>query len=441
MHYNEIAEMAAIGSLLRDKELIKETKLRKEHFYYENGEIIFAAIKAVSDRGEPVDTVSVFSELTKREQLETIGGISVLTDLENGRLGGWTSFENSENLVIDCWKRRQAIDLVTSFKMSINDSKEADEINDLIKHLQTVIETGLDAESNTEARLEHWYNDRVSRKPGMIGLTTGYTDLDKAIGGYRDECLYILAARPAVGKTALMLCSALKTAAKGATTVIFSLEMSTEQLFDRMACALAGINSYKLECPNEQFTEQDWKAFNAALGRLHELVRDGLLVIYDKPGTTIQEIRSKLRMLRRKYPNRKIICMLDYLQLVRSTNKHKERRLEVSEVSGNLKEICRQAKMPILALAQLSREVEKRQEKRPMMSDLKESSDIEADADAIFMLYREEYHNPETERKNIVELIIAKNRHGATGTVELVFLKEFSRYINHERGHENGNIR
>ena len=240
--------------------------------------------------------------------------------------------------------------------------------------------------------------------------------------GFQRSDLIILAARPSVGKTAFALNVAQNVAARANETVaIFSLEMSASQLVQRMICAEGNLDASRMRSGGLE--EDDWQKLTMAIGTLAKAP----VYIDDTPGITVQDIRAKCRRLQTEKGFG--LILIDYLQLIQGRGKGDNRQQEVSEISRTLKGIARELNVPIIALSQLSRSVEQRQDKRPMMSDIRESGSIEQDADIVAFLYRDDYYDKETEAKNIIEIIIAKQRNGPTGTVELVFLKEFNKFV------------
>lgn len=266
-----------------------------------------------------------------------------------------------------------------------------------------------------------------NRKGDITGLETGFRELDKMTAGFQRNDLIIVAARPSVGKTAFALNIAQNVATKtGENIAIFSLEMGAEQLVMRMLCAEGNINSQRLRTGT--LTDEDWGKLTMAMGSLS----NAGIFIDDTPGIRISEIRSKCRRLKQEHGLGMVV--IDYLQLIQGSGRPGEnRQQEVSEISRSLKELARELEVPVIALSQLSRGVEQRQDKRPMMSDIRESGSIEQDADIVAFLYRDDYYNKESENKDIIEIIIAKQRNGPVGTVELAFIKEYNKFVNLER--------
>ncbi|MCG0314173.1 MAG: replicative DNA helicase, partial [Calditerricola sp.] len=260
----------------------------------------------------------------------------------------------------------------------------------------------------------------------VTGVASGYPDLDRMTSGFQPSDLIIVAARPSVGKTAFALNIAQNVGIRGETVAIFSLEMSAQQLVTRMLCAEGNLEAHKLR--TGYLEEEDWERLTMAISTLSKAP----IFIDDTPGITVTEIRSKLRRL--KAERGLSLVVIDYLQLIQGRSRYAEnRQQEISEISRSLKGIARELHVPVIALSQLSRAVEQRQDKRPILSDIRESGSIEQDADIVAFLYRDDYYDPETDRKNIVEVIIAKQRNGPTGKVELVFLKEYNKFVSLDR--------
>lgn len=252
--------------------------------------------------------------------------------------------------------------------------------------------------------------------------------------GLQSGDLIIVGARPAMGKTAFVLNVAYHAASSDVAIGIFSLEMGEEQLLKRMISSAGNVDATKMKNPKKLCNIKDWENISKAMG----LINDLPLEIYDKANVTMQEIYAKTRKLKRKYPDKKVLIAIDYLQLIVGDPKHRGNRMqEIGEVSRKLKLMARELDVCVIALSQLSRAVESRQDKRPLLSDLRETGQIEQDADLIAFLYREDYYDAETANKNITEIILAKQRNGPVGTVELAFVKEFSKFINLERRYDN----
>ena len=264
------------------------------------------------------------------------------------------------------------------------------------------------------------------RKGDVTGIPTGFIELDRMTAGFQRNDLIIVAARPSVGKTAFALNIAQNVATKTDENVaIFSLEMGADQLVMRMLCAEGNIDAQRLRTGS--LTAEDWGKLTMAMGSLS----DSGIYIDDTPGIRVGDIRAKCRRL--KQESGLGMVLIDYLQLIQGNGRTDNRQQEVSEISRSLKELARELKVPVIALSQLSRGVEQRQDKRPMMSDIRESGSIEQDADIVAFLYRDDYYDKESENKNIIEIIIAKQRNGPVGTCSLAFVKEYNKFVNLER--------
>jgi replicative DNA helicase len=273
----------------------------------------------------------------------------------------------------------------------------------------------------------------ANRQGDITGIPTGFTELDRMTAGFQRNDLIIVAARPSVGKTAFALNIAQNVATKTDEVVaIFSLEMGAEQLVMRMLSSEGNINAQNLRTGD--LSDEDWKKLTMAMGSLS----NAQIYIDDTPGIRIAEMRAKCRRLKQERGLGMIL--IDYLQLIQGDGKADNRQQEVSEISRSLKALARELEVPVIALSQLSRSVEQRQDKRPMMSDIRESGSIEQDADIVAFLYRDDYYDKETENKNIIEIIIAKQRNGPVGTVQLAFAKEYSKFVNLERRYDDADI-
>lgn len=428
------AEQAVLGAILIEADaLTTVTELLIPHdFYRKTHQMIYEAILKVAESGEPVDLITVTSELQNAGQIEEIGGVAYLANLANS-VPTAANVDHYSALVREKSVMRRLINTAT--KIATTGYEGGVDVGEMIdeaeKRILEITQAGSiskgftpikDVLLNTFERIEFLF----SNKGGVTGIPSGYPDLDKMTSGFQRSDLIILAARPAVGKTAFALNVAQNIAVRaGETVAIFSLEMGKEQLVQRMLCAEANIDAGKMR--TGFLEEDDWPKLTMAVGTLSEAP----IFIDDTPGITVHDIRAKCRRL--KSEQGLGLILIDYLQLIQGRGKGDNRQQEVSEISRTLKLIARELHVPVIALSQLSRSVEQRQDKRPMMSDLRESGSIEQDADIVSFLYRDDYYNPESERKNIIEVIIAKQRSGPTGTVELVFLKNFNKFVSLER--------
>ncbi|HEX5564722.1 MAG TPA: replicative DNA helicase [Sporosarcina sp.] len=429
-HNNE-AEQSVIGAIfLQPEALITASEiLRPDDFYRTAHEKIFDTMQILSDRGQPIDVVTVTEELSAKKELEDVGGISYLTEIANA-VPTAANIEYYAKIVEEKSLLRRLIRVATNI-VEEGFTKE-DEVEAVLSEAEKRImevssrKNAGDFKHIKDVLVETYDNIEIlhTRKGEVTGIPTGFRDLDKITAGFQRNDLIIVAARPSVGKTAFALNVAQNVATKaGENVAIFSLEMGAEQLVMRMLCAEGNIDAQVMRTGNLE--AEDWRKLTMAMGSLS----NAGIFIDDSPGIRINEIRSKCRRLQQEHGLGMI--MIDYLQLIMGSGRSGEnRQQEVSEISRSLKALARELKIPVIALSQLSRGVEQRQDKRPMMSDLRESGSIEQDADIVSFLYREDYYDKETENQNMIEIIIAKQRNGPTGTVTLAFAKEYNKFLN-----------
>lgn len=436
--HNLEAEQAIIGAIFLEPAALSTASeiLVPEDFYRPAHSRIFLAMLEVSEQGKPVDIVTVTSELADRKLLEEVGGVSYLSDLADA-VPTAANIEYYARIVEEKSILRRLIRTATTIVTDGYNSEDDVEalLNDAEKSILEVANR-----KNTsgfrnikDVLIDVYDNIEVlhNRKGDITGIPTGFIDLDRMTAGFQRNDLIIVAARPSVGKTAFALNIAQNVATKTDENVaIFSLEMGAEQLVMRMLCAEGNINAQALR--TGKMTEEDWMKLTMAMGSLS----NAGIYIDDSPGIRVNEIRSKCRRLQQEHGLGMIL--IDYLQLIQGSGRSGEnRQQEVSEISRSLKALARELNVPVIALSQLSRGVEQRQDKRPMMSDIRESGSIEQDADIVAFLYRDDYYDKESENKNIIEIIIAKQRNGPVGTVELAFIKEFNKFVNLERHRES----
>lgn len=422
------AEQSTLGSMLLEKDAIYKGAelLRPNDFYREAHRVIFEVVVHLANKGEPVDMITVSEELKQRGMLDKVGGVAYLTQLANF-VPTAANVEHYANIVAEKSLLRSIINVATNIvKMGYEGSEEVDVILDRAEKDIFEISQKRNIKGfvslrsilvETFERIEKLYES----KGGVTGLPTGYPDFDRMTAGLQPSDLIILAARPSMGKTtfALNLGSYAAVELK-IPSIIFSLEMSKEQLALKLLCSEAGVDNQRIRTGT--LKDDDWPKLSHALGRLS----DAMLFIDDSPGITAMEIRAKTRRIKAEHGLGLII--IDYLQLMQSRSRSENRQQEVSEISRSLKALARELDVPVIALSQLSRAVEQRTDKRPGLADLRESGSLEQDADIVGFLYRDDYYNPETDRKNITELIIAKQRNGPVGTVDFYFQKEFSKF-------------
>ncbi|MCM3609637.1 replicative DNA helicase [Planococcus sp. MERTA32b] len=438
--HNQEAEQSVLGAIfLEPQSLISVAEIvMPEDFYRIAHQKIFQTMLNLSDRGKAIDVVTVTEELSAKKELEDVGGLSYLTEIANAvptaaNVGHYAHIVEEKallrrlirvatSIVEDGFTREDEVEaLLAEAEKKMMEVSSRKNAGDFI-HIKDVLVKTYD---NIE--LLH------TRKGDVTGIPTGFRDLDKVTAGFQRNDLIIVAARPSVGKTAFALNVAQNVATKTDENVaIFSLEMGAEQLVMRMLCAEGNIDAQVLRTGALQ--NEDWRKLTMAMGSLS----NAGIFIDDTPGIRVNDIRAKCRRLKQEYGLGMI--MIDYLQLIQGPGKSGEnRQQEVSDISRSLKGLARELEVPVIALSQLSRGVEQRQDKRPMMSDLRESGSIEQDADIVSFLYREDYYDKETEDQNMIEIIIAKQRNGPTGTVKLAFVKEYNKFVTIDWSqHESG---
>lgn len=422
------AEKSTLGSMLLEKDAIFAAQeiLKPEDFYREAHRHIFQAIAALSGRGEPVDLVTVAEELRQRNLLEQVGGASYLASLANC-VPTAANVEHYAKIVEEKSILRALISASTRVaQMGYDANLEVETILDEAERaiFQITQKRNVQGFVSLRSILIEAFNrieQLYTQKGGITGIPTGYADLDRLTSGWQPSDLIIIAARPSMGKTTFTLNLAQQAAVDMKIPVIyFSLEMSKEQLAQKLLCAEAGVDSQRLR--TGQLVESDWPQLSYALGRLSEAT----MFIDDTPGISAMEIRAKARRIKAEHNLGLIV--IDYLQLMQSRARSENRQQEVAEISRSLKALARELAVPVIACSQLSRAVEQRAQKVPSLADLRESGSLEQDADIVAFLYRDDYYNPDTDKKNITELIIAKHRNGPTGSIELFFRKEHSKF-------------
>ena len=451
MPHNNEAEQSVLGAIILDPQLINSTQevLLPESFYRGAHQHIFRAMMNLNEDGDEIDVVTLMDQLTKEGTLSEAGGPQYLAELSNNvpttrNIQYYTNIvsnhalkrrliQTADSIANDGYDNELELDAILSDAerriLELSSNRQSDGFNDIRDVLGQVYETAEELDQNS------------GQTPG---IPTGYRDLDQMTAGFNRNDLIILAARPSVGKTAFALNIAQKVAThEGNYTVgIFSLEMGADQLATRMICSSGNVDSNRLRTGT--MTEEDWNRFTIAVGKLSRTK----IFIDDTPGIRITDLRSKCRRLKQEHGLDMIV--IDYLQLIQGSGSRASdnRQQEVSEISRTLKAIARELECPVIALSQLSRGVEQRQDKRPMMSDIRESGSIEQDADIVAFLYRDDYYNrgegedddagfePQSNDENgEIEIIIAKQRNGPTGTVKLHFMKQYNKFTDIDYAH------
>lgn len=422
--YHLEAEQAFVGAIFLEEELIKECRVLPEHLYSRKLRNLYKAMKMLDARGKPIDIISVVEQIGV-QNLDEIGGISYISDLA-ASVPTTANFHFYEETVFNYYQKRKTIEVANRIldEAIIGDIHETLRagVTSLmaIENSQTVDEKGEVQEALVDLYLSHEQDSGQ-----LMGIPTGIADLDKLIDGLKNSDFIVIGARPSVGKTAFALHLAIE-AAQSDVSVIFSMEMPKSQLLIRAMSNLGGINSLKMRNPRRNFAEEDWQKYSMAIGKLSNTH----FHIFDKAGMNMNYIWSKVRKLKRDYGKEKrMLVVIDYLQLILGDSKHHDNRYaEISQISRTLKQMARELDVVVIALSQLSRGVESRQEKRPMLSDLRESGQIEQDADIITFLYRDDYYQRDSEQKDKMEIIVAKHRNGPVGTVKVGFEKEYGRF-------------
>ncbi len=428
------AEQAVLGSMLTDKDAVISAieVLKEDDFYRTDNKSIYEAIINLYNRAEPIDIITVKAELESLGKFEQVGGLEYLASLpdkvpttanamkyikiveEKSTLRNLIKTAN-EIIELGYDPTEDVSDIMEGAEKKIfnimqnNDKKSYSPIKDIL------------VDSFTQ--LEELYN----RKQHITGVPSGFTELDYKTAGFHGSDLVLIAARPAMGKSAFALNIATNAAVRAnVPVVIFSLEMSKEQMVNRILCSEAMVDSNKVR--TGKLEEDDWTKLAGSIGPLS----DAEIYIDDTPGISVMEIRAKCRKL--KLEKNIGMVVIDYLQLVQGSNRRNgSREQEISEISRSLKILAKELNVPVIALSQLSRAVEQRPDHRPMLSDLRESGAIEQDADIVMFLYRDDYYNPDSEKKDIAEVIIAKHRGGSLGTVDLLWLGSYTKFVNLEK--------
>ena len=427
------AEQSVLGSILLDKDAmisVSET-LIPEDFYKEAHRVIYECMLKLYNNHSEIDLITLADELRDQGYLDDIGGIAYITSLST-IVPTTSNIKYYINIVKEKSISRQLIsaandiinlgydsstkveDVLENAEKKIFDISQERTTNDFQPINQVLTET--------LSMLEKLYEE----KSDVTGLTTGFRDLNKKINGLQRSDLLLIAARPAMGKTAFALNLVQNAALKGdASVAVFSLEMSKEQLVQRMVAAQSSVELKKIKTGT--LAANDWPRITDGMA----VLSGAKIHIDDTPGIKISELRSKCRKL--KIEKGLDLVLIDYLQLMEGEGHNESRQQEIAKISRSLKILAKELDCPVVALSQLSRAPEQRADHRPMLSDLRESGSIEQDADIVMFLYRDEYYNPDTERKNIGEVIVAKNRHGETGTVELVWFGEIQKFADKMR--------
>ena len=427
------AEQSVLGALLLDKEAINTAveHLKSDDFYKEANREIYEAVLVLNNRNEPVDLITLSEELKRRDTLESIGGITYLANLSS-------SIATTANTKYYC----DIVEEKSILRRLIGSSNEimglaydnSESVNAIIEKAEkNIFDITQGAHRKgffpiNEVLLTSFaqIEERAANKGQLTGITTGYADLDLKLSGLQKSDLVLLAARPSMGKTALGVNIATNASLKdNAKVALFSLEMSKEQLVQRIISSTAHVDLQKIISGN--LVDDEWIQIVNAMAPLSKMD----IYIDDTAGISMMEMKAKCRRL--KIEKGLDMIVVDYLQLMQMDGRAENRQQEISAISRGLKGLAKEMECPVLAISQLSRAPELRSDHRPILSDLRESGAIEQDADVVMFLYRDEYYDKESEKKSIAELIIAKHRNGPTGQIELVFKQEYTKFLNMER--------
>lgn len=428
--HNLEAEQAVLGCMLLDSDVIPTVAelIRSTDFYRDDHREICEAIIDITEKAGPVDIITVSEQLQSRGTLDAVGGLDYLAAITSAvpttaNARHYAKIVEEKSLLRKLIKAASEISAAgyeASEEAAFVLDKAEKSIFDILQKRSTQGFTHIkDVLLDTFIRLEELYNS----KGFVTGIPTGFTDLDYKTSGLQNSDLILIAARPGMGKTAMALNIAQYAAVqKHVPVALFNLEMSKDQLVNRMLCSEVMVDSHKMR--TGKLEDEDWNKIARALAPLSEAP----VYIDDTPGISVMDIRAKCRRL--KLEKNLGLVVIDYLQLMQGRGRTESRQQEVAEISRALKILAKELNVPVITMSQLSRGPESRNDHRPMLSDLRESGAIEQDADIVMFLYRDDYYNPDTEKKNIAEVIIAKHRNGSTGTVELRWFGEYTKFAN-----------
>ncbi|WP_242691209.1 replicative DNA helicase [Cytobacillus praedii] len=421
-HPSESKEIAAenmiLGAVFLEPDCIFELILEPYHFSQKKNQLIFQAMAELRQESQGIDVVTVVNKLGS--QIESIGGVSYLTSLAVS-CPTTVHLEDYQEIVLEHYKLRELKRAAARF---LNDGRliEAEQFYQTFIKLQ---EIGMTQEETKQDLIMDIFNEMYEDQGELNGIDTGFDSLNRMTSGWSKGDLIVLAARPSMGKTAFALSLAMNCCKNGGVVDVFSLEMPKKQLAKRILSSLSKIDGAKWKNPYRLFTEEDQAKANTALGVFHQWH----LQIHDPSQKTVSGLRAQIQKTRREFPDEDYLVVIDYLQLIAVSRKYDRHDLAIASITKELKQLARQYEVPIILLSQLSRGVEQRMDKRPKMSDLRDSGSIEQDADLIMLLYRDEYYNKDNTENKFIEIDIAKHRNGPVGMVKLLFEKEYGRFV------------
>src|SRR5690554_827340 len=396
-----LTEESILGTILKEPHLLTDTNLQPEHFQDTENRNLFKAMKELQQQGKPVDMVMLLTQ-TKHEYFGSAGKLNKIQNLANAE-----KFDSYIDILLEQWREREKNNILEIAKL------ENWSIEKVTKSLDGLVTNKADDYNDIKELVLEVAEDPWKQKTETKGIPTGLVNLQKATSGFQNTDLIILAARPSMGKTDVMLHFAKQAGWQGCIPIIFSLEMSAEKLRDRLIASTGEYNRYKMKNLYERLTDGQKKTWMDAIGRVSKTN----IKIFDKSGQTLPEMRMKVRKVKNENPGKQLIVFIDYLTLIKPTDDYKgNMHLAVSDISKGLKALAKEFNCPVVSLAQLSRSVEKRNDRRPILSDLRESGSIEEDADLVMFLYRDAYYSKKDD-DNSLEIIIVKNREGETGTI------------------------
>lgn len=425
---NNEAEIAVLGSMLLDKEAIgKAVELLEDAFFYKSAhEKIYSTVVKLYDKNKAVDIVTLVEELRSVNQLEEVGGPAYVASISSS-VPTSANVEHYAKIVREKAILRNLISTATQIvSESFDNASSVDALLDKAERMifditSNKVESKVSSIKDIIKTSIETIDNLYQRKENITGLASGFHDFDIMTAGLQKSDLIIVAGRPSMGKSALVSCIAEHIGVVEKTPLaFFSLEMSKEQLAQRMLCSHAGVDAHKVR--TGFLSQSDWPKLLNAAGKLSQ----SPIYIDDTPGVTALELRARARRLKSQHDIGLIV--VDYLQLMQGPARSESRQQEISEISRSLKALARELSVPLIAVSQLSRAVEQRSDRRPQLSDLRESGAIEQDADLVVLLLREEYYNPTEENKGIAEVIVAKQRNGPVGSLKLTFINEYTRF-------------
>lgn len=412
----EYVEKAILGTIMNDNKLLKETILTAEHFVIQAHKVIYQTMQKLDVKGLATDFATILTELDFGT-IENIGGASYLTSLLD--FADDERFEKHEAALLNAYRKRRVKNLASGI---LENDWELDEIMSKFTELETHKENDRVTAFDIAIRMLEIPYQPIAKKNAV---TTGLSNLDSRTGGLQKSDLIIIAARPSVGKTALALNMGINAEQAGTKVIFFSLEMSNKSLGNRLAAHIGNLNLNKLKDPHEFFDTNDLNKWQHVIGEMSKMD----LIVYDKPGQSVSEMRSKIRKEMRASFEKDVVVFIDYLQLIQPVNPKATPNERISQISRDLKLVAREFDIPVVCLSQLNRDVEKRENKRPLMSDLRDSGAIEQDADIILLLYRDGYYkhrasmvpNKKPLTHDRLEIDIAKNRQGEVTKIEALY--------------------